>query len=186
MILLLEANELSILVCRAILLDLVGRSVHVLRLLLALGALRFRIHGCGGHYLKEVRITINQEYVIDILESALLGQLLLLEGVDCGGWYPIICTVALQVEVLDRLQWLNVVGGGLVLRFPILLKLLQQGCCGQNIRSSSTLTLRSDLHTIIAYHTLGYNPITRLECPVIPLQLLNLPSQLLGRVSQPG
>jgi hypothetical protein len=62
MILLLEADELSILVCRAILLELVGRPVHVLLLLLllALGALRFRVHGCGGHHLKEVRVTINQ------------------------------------------------------------------------------------------------------------------------------
>ena len=73
-----------------------------------------------------------------------------------------------------------------MLRLPVLLELLQQGCCGQNIRSSSTLTLRSDLHTIITYHTLGHNPITRLQCPVIPLHLVDLPPQLLGRVSQPG
>ena len=186
MILLLEADELSILVCRAILLELVGRPVHVLLLLLALGALRFRVHGCGGHHLKEVRVTVNQEDVIDILECALLGQLLLLQGVDGGGRHPIVCAVALQVEVLDRLQGLDVVGGGLVLRLPILLELFQQGCCGQNIRSGSTLTLRSDLHTIITDHTFGHNPVTRLECPVIPLHLLDLPPQLLGRVSQFG
>lgn len=112
--------------------------------------------------------------------------MLLLQGVDCGGRYPIVCAVTFQVEVLDRLQGLDVVGGGLVLRLPILLELLQQGCGGQNIRSSSTLTLRSDLHTIITDHTLGHNPITSLECPVIPLHLLDLPSQLLGRVGQPG
>ncbi len=90
--------------------------------------------------------------------------------------------MALKVEVLDRLQGLNVVGGGLVLRLPVLLELLQQGCCRQNIRSSGILTLRSHLHTIIADHGLGHNPITRLECPVIPLHLLYLPPQLLGRV----
>jgi hypothetical protein len=187
MIFLLKADELSILVCWAILLELVGRPVHVLLLLLlALGALRFRVHGCGGHHLKEVRVTIHQKDVIDILECALFGQLLLLQGVDGGGRHPIVCAVALQVEVLDWLQGLDVVGGGLVLRLPILLELLQQGCCGQNIRSGSTLTLRSDLHTIITDHTLGDNPITRLECPVIPLHLLYLPPQLLGRVSQFG
>jgi hypothetical protein len=61
MILLLKTDELSILVCRAILLQLVGRPVHVLLLLLlALGALRFCIHGSGGHHLKEVRVTIHQ------------------------------------------------------------------------------------------------------------------------------
>ena len=75
MILLLQADELSILVCRAVLLELVGRPVHMLLLLLALGALRLRVHGCRGHHLKEIRVAIHQENVIDVLECALLGQL---------------------------------------------------------------------------------------------------------------
>ena len=76
MILLLEANELSILVCWAVLLELVRRPVHVLlRLLLALGALRLRVHGCRRHHLKEIRVAIHQEDVIHVLECALLGQL---------------------------------------------------------------------------------------------------------------
>ena len=76
MILLLEANELSILVCWAVLLELVRRPVHVLlRLLLALGALRLRVHGFRGHDLKEIRVAIHQEDVIHVLECALLGQL---------------------------------------------------------------------------------------------------------------
>ena len=75
MVLLLKADELSILVCRAVLLELVGRPVHVLLLLLALGALRLRVHRCRGHYLKEIRVAIHQENVIYVLECALLGQL---------------------------------------------------------------------------------------------------------------
>ena len=75
MIFLLQAYELSILVCRAVLLELVGRPVHMLLLLLALGALRLRVHGCRGHHLKEIRVAIHQENVIDVLECALLGQL---------------------------------------------------------------------------------------------------------------
>jgi hypothetical protein len=75
-ILLLQAYELSILVCRAVLLELVGRPIHVLlRLLLALSTLRLRVHGCRGHHLKEIRVAIHQENVIDVLECALLGQL---------------------------------------------------------------------------------------------------------------
>lgn len=176
MILLLEADELSILVSRAVLLELIRCPVHVLlRLLLALGALRFRVHGCGGHDLKEIRVAIHQEDVIDVLKSALLGQLRLLQGVDGGGRGPIVCTVALQVEVLNRLQRLDVVGGRLMLRLPVLLELLQQGCSRQNVTCSGILSLRSDLHTIATDHTLGHNPVTRLECPVIPFHLFDLP-----------
>lgn len=75
MIFLLQAYEFSILVCRAVLLELVGRPVHMLLLLLALGALRLRVHRCRGHHLKEIRVAIHQENVIDVLECALLGQL---------------------------------------------------------------------------------------------------------------
>ena len=187
MILLLEADELSILVCRAVLLELVRRPIHVLlRLLLALGALRLRVHGCRGHDLKEIRVAIHQEDVIHVLECALLGQLRLLQGINGGGRGTIVCAVALQVEVLDRLQGLHVVGGRLVLRLPVLLELLQECCSGQNVTSSGILSLRSHLHTIVTDHTLGHNPIASLECPVIPFHLFDLPAQLLGRVGQSG
>lgn len=94
--------------------------------------------------------------------------------------------MALQVEVLDRLQGLDVVGGCLVLRLPVLLELLQQSCRRQNVTSSGILSLRSHLHTIVVDHTLGNNTVTRLECPVIALHLFDLPPQFLGRVGQPG
>ena len=176
MILFLEADQLSILVCWAVLLELVRRPVHVLlRLLLALGALRLRVHRCRGHDLKEIRVAIHQEDVIDVLECALLGQLRLLQGVNGGGRGPVVCAVTLQVEVLNRLQGLHVVGRCLVLRLPVLLELLQQGCSGQNITSSGILSLRSHLNTIVTDHTLGHNPVTRFECPVIPFHLFDLP-----------
>jgi hypothetical protein len=74
----------------------------------------------------------------------------------------------------------------LLVRLPVFLELLKQGCGGQNIRSRSTLTLRSDLHTIITDHNLGHHPVTRLECPVVPLHMLDLSPQLLGKFGQPG
>lgn len=76
MILLLQAYQLGVFVGRAILaavLELVSRAVHMLMLLLALRTLWFGIDGSRGQDLEKIGVAIDQEDVIDVVQSRLFG-----------------------------------------------------------------------------------------------------------------
>ena len=113
MILFFESDQFSIFVCGSVLsrgvLQGICCAIHML-LLLTLCALRLGIHGSGrGHHLQQIRVAINEEYVIDSVES-LLGLKCPRGRIGRGG-HTVVSTVALQVQVTlpHRLQRLYVV-----------------------------------------------------------------------------